>query len=405
MTDTTLVVQKEMNIIFKMNESDTLFGNSSVFGPFLDEVPTTSLAVQAAKLLRRICIPIIIAIGLCGNTLSLMVFSTQSMKKKSCSVFLGSMAAVDNVFLLSLLITWFDGEIATIITHDLSCQLLIYFTYVTSFLSVWFIVGFTLERFIAIRFPLKRQTMCSVRREKIVVVCMSLFAAALYNFSFWAAGMQKFDNNQGCLLYSKYFHFLNIVTWVDSVLTMVLPFFIIIIVNSLVLKTILHNPFRVTSASNRSYRTSNFKCSGQQRHQAMSKPPSPTIVRKTWYSGIQTQLFKSKRPKCRVARTLMLVSMTFLGLNLPSHAMRLYNLFSSVVTDHCFISEEYFFIQELTLILYYATFSCNFVIYTLCGHNFKKSLLMILKCKSATEESRQRLLERISSQNSNVTAL
>ncbi|WAR09686.1 hypothetical protein MAR_034762, partial [Mya arenaria] len=49
---------------------------------------------------------------------------------------------------------------------DRQRDVLIYFTYVTSFLSVWFIVGLTFERYIAICFPLKRTFLCSVKREK-----------------------------------------------------------------------------------------------------------------------------------------------------------------------------------------------------------------------------------------------
>ena len=388
-------VHSEMYHLANMNESEIYF-NDTLYNSYPYEVPTLSPIVMAAKHLRRICIPIIVAIGLCGNTLSLMVFSAQSMKKTSCSVFLGSMAGADNLFLLSLLITWFDGEIATIITHDLSCQLLIYFTYVTSFLSVWFIVGFTLERYIAICFPLKRQVMCSVRREKIAVACMTLSAAIMYNYSFWTAGMQEFDSKQECLLHRKHFHFLNIVTWIDSFLTMVIPFFIIIIVNSLVLKTIIQCPLKFISASNRSFRNSTSNPRPKRRKYILSSHHSR---KRSLCAGLKEKLFNTRNPQIRVTRTLMLVSMTFLCLNLPSHAMRLYNLFSSVLTDRHFISEEYFLIQEVTLLLYYVTFSCNFVLYTLFGRNFKKSLLLILKCRSPTEDKRRKLLKRICSNN------
>ncbi|WAR09687.1 hypothetical protein MAR_034763 [Mya arenaria] len=67
---------------------------------------------------------------------------------------------------INLLLTWIDSEVVTIISTYILCQVLIYFTYVTSFLSVWFIVGFTFERYIAICFPLKRTSLCSVKREK-----------------------------------------------------------------------------------------------------------------------------------------------------------------------------------------------------------------------------------------------
>ncbi|CAB0000261.1 unnamed protein product, partial [Nesidiocoris tenuis] len=51
---------------------------------------------------------------------------------------------------------------------------------VCSFLSVWFIVAFTVERFIAVRYPLKRPSLCTVSKAKIVLVSLSLAASICY---------------------------------------------------------------------------------------------------------------------------------------------------------------------------------------------------------------------------------
>ncbi|WAR09685.1 hypothetical protein MAR_034761, partial [Mya arenaria] len=123
----------------------------------------------------------------------------------------------------------------------------------------------------------------------------------------------------------EYIQFLNSVTWVDTFLTMVIPFFIIIIVNTLVLRTIIRGRLQ----SRHSVVISN----GKKPHSAHKKVDTFTI------------------------------------------------------------SEEYFLLQEVTMVLYYVTFSCNFVIYTLFGRNFKTSLMLILKCRSATEERRRLLLK------------
>ncbi|XP_052813051.1 thyrotropin-releasing hormone receptor-like [Mya arenaria] len=253
--NTTFVMDKEQNASY------ILINN---------EERSLSTILFAAKTMRTVFIPLIVAIGLCGNTLSLMVFSARSMRRSSCSVFLASLAAVDNTFLVNLLFTWIDGEMVTIISTDILCQVLIYFTYVTSFLSVWFVVGFTCERYIAICFPLKRTFLCSVKREKTAVIALILVACGLYNFSIWTSGMQQFGPKLKCSLKMEYIQFLNIVTWIDTLLTMVIPFFIIIIVNSLVLRTIIQGflksnaVVRVSSStvSVKYYKKSNKKKSG-----------------------------------------------------------------------------------------------------------------------------------------------
>ncbi|XP_052813053.1 thyrotropin-releasing hormone receptor-like [Mya arenaria] len=371
-----------MNTTFVMdtehNASNILINN---------EERSLSTILLAAKTMRTVFIPLIVVIGLCGNTLSLMVFSAQSMRRSSCSVFLASLAAVDNTFLVNLLFTWIDGEMVTIISTDILCQVLIYFTYVTSFLSVWFVVGFTCERYIAICFPLKRTFLCSVKREKIAVVALILAAFGLYNFSLWTSGMQQFGPKLKCSLKKEYFQVLNIVTWIDTLLTMVIPFVIIIIVNSLVLRTIIQGSLKSNALS----RKSSF---------AQKKVGSFVIL-----ETMKKTFCKPTNPQIRVTRTLIMVSMTFLCLNLPSHAIRLCNLFSSVMSKQQTISEEYFLLQEVTLVLYYLTFSCNFVLYTLFGRNFKTSLMLILKCRSYTDERRRLILGRLSSNNSNTTHL
>ncbi|WAR09688.1 CLTR2-like protein [Mya arenaria] len=227
--NTTFVMEKEHNT------SNVLINN--------DELSLSTI-LFAAKTMRTVFIPLIVAIGLCGNTLSLMVFLSQSMRQSSCSVFLASLAAVDNTILVNLLFTWIDGEMVTIISTDLLCQVLIYFTYVTSFLSVWFVVGFTCECYIAICFPLKRTFLCSVKREKIAVVALILAACGLYNFSLWTSRMQQFGPKLKCSLKMEYIQLLNIVTWIDTLLTMVIPFFIIIIANLLVLRTIIQGSLK-----------------------------------------------------------------------------------------------------------------------------------------------------------------
>ena len=376
--------------------------------------------LQAVKIMRSVCVPLIVAIGLGGNTLSLLVFSARSMKQSSCSVFLAALAAVDNIFLLSIFLTWIDGEVHIILTTDIVCQLLVYVTYITSFLSVWFIVGFTCERCIAIRFPLKRNFMCTVRREKIAVLVLTLIACVIYNFSFWTSGMQSWGSEKRCLHDISYFEFLNIVTWIDTFLTMIFPFFIIVCVNFQVLRTVMRCSMK-------------SRTTGRERRQNITFRPCPVrMQRKLKTDKEQTSATKldtvsesndsesleeipsapatkqkftgSKHPHFRVTRTLLFVSTTFLCLNLPSHVIRLYNLITTLTSEVATgITPQFYFLQELTLMLYYTTFSCNFVLYTLFGKNFKKSLKLILRCKSTMTDHRKKLLRRVNNSQPNIT--
>jgi len=67
------------------------------------------------------------------------------------------------------------------------CQLFSYATYVTSFLSVWFVVAFSFERYLMIRFPLKRYVLCRPRRARLVVLGITGLGLLLYNFALWTS--------------------------------------------------------------------------------------------------------------------------------------------------------------------------------------------------------------------------
>lgn len=359
--------------------------------------------IAAIKLMRTTFVPVIVTVGLFGNTLSLLVFSGNSMKKSSCSVFLASLAFVDNIFLLSLLLTWIDAEIYVILTIDIACQVLIFTTYVTSFLSVWFIVCFTCERFIAICFPLKSSYMCSVFREKRAVFIFTILAGILYNFSFWTTGMEQWGPHMRCSHKIKYFHFLHIVTWVDTSLTMIFPFVIIAVMNTMVLRSVIQCPLGDTCCQ-----LGDMCITSSQRNKFITDESSSSMTKdlKITAVSVRSGVAQRRNPQLRVTRTLLFVSTTFLVLNLPSHTIRLYNLIRASDSDTGTISVQYSFVQEVTLILYYTTFACNFFLYTLFGRNFKTSLYFILRCRSTTDNQMNALLRtRSSSRHKCATAV
>jgi len=77
------------------------------------------------------------------------------------------------------------------------CQLFSFATYVTSFLSVWFVVSFSFERYLVIQFPMKRHVLCRPRRAKLVVLSFVGLALLLYNFALWTAVVEPIPSYSG----------------------------------------------------------------------------------------------------------------------------------------------------------------------------------------------------------------
>lgn len=369
-----------------MNFSERNVSHGDIFTEVDHSVSTW---ITAVKIMRYVCIPVIACVGFCGNTLSLLVFSARSMRRSSCSVFLAALAAVDNVFLISLVISWIDGHIRTLLTLDFACETLVYMTYVASFLSAWFIVGFTCERYIAICFPLRSHYLCSVFREKVTVYVLTIIALVAYNYSFWTTVSSPVG---GCLHRLEYIQFLNIVTWIDTLFTMVLPFLIIAIVNSLVFRAVSQCTLKSGDSKTRKIKVK----------RSLSSPEvlDRSVISLRSSSSLTLRLPGTSRVnhRARVTRTLLFVSSTFLMLNLPAHVLRLYNLIAVATSNVPAVSDKLYFLQELTATLYYATFGCNFFIYTLFGRNFKHTLFRILRCKSTALNvtSRQIVFRRFS---------
>lgn len=63
--------------------------------------------------------------------------------------------------------------------RDYFCQFLTYISGLCSFLSVWFVVAFTVERFIAVRYPLQRLTMCTVKRARMMLLGLILVGSVI----------------------------------------------------------------------------------------------------------------------------------------------------------------------------------------------------------------------------------
>lgn len=125
--------------------------------------------------------PIIVLAGSIGNILSVLVFFKTKLRKLSSSYYLAALGVSDTCFLLTSFCNWFNFVAYNLYNQDVFCQFFTYLSYLSNFLSVWYVVAFTVERFIAVLYPLKRQTMCTVRRAKIVL-CGLTVVGSVINF-------------------------------------------------------------------------------------------------------------------------------------------------------------------------------------------------------------------------------
>lgn len=113
--------------------------------------------------------PLITCTGSIGNILSILVFFRTKLRKLSSSYYLAALGISDTGFLLINFLQWLNFFDIHLYNMDILCQLFTFLSGLCAALSVWFVVAFTMERFIAVLYPLRRQTMCTVRRAKSIL--------------------------------------------------------------------------------------------------------------------------------------------------------------------------------------------------------------------------------------------
>ena len=291
-------------------------------------------------------IPVIIILGFIGNALSMIVFLCTYLKRLSLSVYLAALAASDTIFLLTLCMHWLEYVNAPVTLTNGVCQVTIYLVYCSSFLSVWLVVCFTVERYIAICHPLKRPELCTTYRAKLVVASLTLASLIGYSPSLWTSGIEYMDTHiKICTPLRHYTHINIALRYADTVVTLIIPFLLIVILNIKI-----------------AHRISYF----YKRRQAMQ----PSAYYRRASSSQQDSLYS--RAQINVTKMLLLLSSMFLLINLPFYAMRLRVFIMDFVGKQAYSDfNSEFFIQQLLQIVYYISFAINFLIYCLFSTKFR----------------------------------
>lgn len=207
------------------------FGNDSGFvnGTHLYEQDCLPPFDAVIDFIQFYYLPCITLIGLVGNLLSCIVFLTTHLKMRSSSYYLAALACADFGFLVLLLLVWLSGILDFPLFHvNGFCQCIVYLSTVCGFLSVWLIVAFTVERFIAVQYPLHRPHMCTVARAKAIVIYLVVFAALSHSYVFVTSGIIEVrDGEQVCDMRESHRDTMRVINIIDSLVTLIIPFVLI----------------------------------------------------------------------------------------------------------------------------------------------------------------------------------
>ncbi|XP_059472848.1 neuromedin-U receptor 1-like isoform X2 [Neocloeon triangulifer] len=350
--------------------------NGSFGGVTLDSSPEGAV-VLAIQLYYT---PALVLLGSAGNCLSVVVFSTAKLRQLSSSYYLAALAISDTGYLVGILMVWLDLVDVALYNEQGACQAIMYLSSVCSFLSVWFVVAFTVERFVAVKYPLHRPAVCTVARARAVLAVVTLVGLVLNLPMLLITGpvyISDFDK-VACAMRSEYEDLASLFNYVDTVLTFVLPVLAITVLNTSIACTVYYLA-KVRRAMTRQQRRQSI---GSDLSSASNKRVSSALLMRNneqmelaTHGGnaraIRAQ--HSANTQAKITKMLLLVSTVFVALNLPSYVCRLWVFIKPPTPGDKWLS-HLIVLQHISYVLFNTNFGINFVLYCVSGQNFRRAL-------------------------------
>lgn len=135
--------------------------------------------MKATATVDKIISPILYVLGFPGNLLAIIVWLRPRMRHSS-GTYLAALGFVDLLFMvIHVMFELYKVWGIHLFDVPVICELLPVVYMATQYLSPLLVLAFTVERFIGVQFPSKRQTYCTISRAKIASVSLALFALGL----------------------------------------------------------------------------------------------------------------------------------------------------------------------------------------------------------------------------------
>ncbi len=294
------------------------------------------------KLLLLYIPPILLILGTVGNVLSFLILMRQSMRRYSTYIYLAILSITDTLVLYIGLLRLWVGELTGYDLRDQAdwiCKLINVVGYTVSDYSVWLIIAVTVERFVAVCYPLKAPSM-SNHRKACLVICSLLCVLFLINIHFfWTAQIKSYKHKGETILQCEggpHYKMLveDIWPWVDAFLYSFLPFVVILVLNTLIIRQVIH----------------------ARRSRSELQSTASTDSRRTAQEG-----------SMRLTFMLLTISFAFLITTLPMNVSLIATAFYNSYTKDLHVISRFKLVRTITELLMYVNHSMNFFLYCATG--------------------------------------
>ena len=190
----------------------------------------------AAKYINNYKFYFLMAVTLIGNSLSLLAVRRRFRTSSSCFY-------IANLAIWDTLLIWNKGigvflTLNDVTVGDVGCKALTYTQNVSNFVSNWTVVAMTVERFLAVTYPLKISRWCTVYRARMTVLAIVIFSALVNSIYLITVVETKGDTSSCDYIRSQKEMMSKIWSWVDVCLYAYLPLMITLVLNISIIKTV-----------------------------------------------------------------------------------------------------------------------------------------------------------------------
>ncbi|XP_076465361.1 uncharacterized protein LOC143297073 [Babylonia areolata] len=288
--------------------------------------------------------PVLLAVGWFGNVMTVVVMrAMRTSESTACLSVYFTALAVSDLCLLTTSVLWdwpvmaFNTKIPYL--RDLPCTVPFFFSYTSSMTSAWFLVAMTCQRLMSVVLPHRVAVLCTVKRGVIITASIVTLVCFLNVYIFFIYHLQNVDGEyEECVSVDEGIAYLF--RLLDLFLASVIPFLFLIMTNAVLI------------------------------HRAMQ---SVQISRElTWNKAQQTASRSSKVSS--MTRTLILTSLAFLLLTLPTCILDMYleavGFYKNEIEDER-VSEMLTVAETICVMLWISNSAINFYIYVLSGSKFR----------------------------------
>jgi len=177
---------------------------------------------------------VVTPLSLVTNSLSVAIFVRMHRRIQSELLFVFVSLSVVDTFALSLTFNKFVWRVykkMALTRYNVGCQVVNWLGGSGQVCSSYLVLLYTFERFISVRYPLKRAIICSARRVRIAVLCILVFIPAsqiYYLFLFSSVGRSCTVRPHNKLLYG------SLKLYIQFVLGLLLPYCCVAILNAMI---------------------------------------------------------------------------------------------------------------------------------------------------------------------------